>query len=57
MSQVEYDRSIAPTEKILNKILDCGLSRPYGHLAGQTDGSHPFTNIAIADRHAVLALS
>ena len=57
MSQVEYDRSFAPPEKVLNKNLDCRISRPYGHLAGQTNGSHPFTDIAIADRHAVLSLS
>jgi hypothetical protein len=57
VSQVEYDRSFAPTEKILNKNLDCRISRRYGHLAGQTNDSHPFTNVVIADRHAVLALS
>src|SRR5215469_6307693 len=40
LSQVEYDRPFALTEKILNKNLDCLIIRPYGHLAGQANGSH-----------------
>jgi len=52
-SQVEDDRPFALTEQILNKNLDCLISRPYGHLARQTNHGHTFTNIVMADRHAL----